>query len=561
MRYYEARQIGDGLTRDAMQALAARVDAVPGATVVANPTARARTGLVEVTLPGSGPVHMVDADGTPRPTQFIGEISGEVYATIVVGQKVRWVLDLMRGTEFAGRDITSYEVETTGGVHEIVLQEAGPGDARRDLTELRDHILELGTRGETVSLRLLQTPLRRALFDTGDVPGFGWSCFSAVDGDAPGGNVGATETILANGHLQVEIDAATGTYAIVAEELRVSGLGRLVNDGDGGDTYNYSPPTVDRVIDTPDAVRVTALESGPVRARVQIDADYTWPAFAHGDARSCSARSDETVAVTVRTTLELRAGERFLRVTHELDNHARDYRLRAHFPLPGSVSGSDAECAFTVVHRGLTAEGGISEYGLPTFPSRRFVDASDGTAGVALVHDGLLEYEIVNEGRELALTLLRSVGYLSRSEPSLRPNPAGPTIPVKGAQMPGEQRAEYAVLLHAGDWRAADCYDAADAFLVTLERARATGGSAKPAAVRRCASTVPKCQQCCARRAVSSCGCSAPNPTRGRSQSNTKARPARLGHRPPRPPGRTVRRRRATPALGDLHPADRLKPA
>jgi hypothetical protein len=34
-------------------------------------------------------------------------------------------------------------------------------------------------------------------------------------------------------------------------------------------------------------------------------------------------RSDATVAVTVSTTLELRAGERFLRVAHELDNRAR----------------------------------------------------------------------------------------------------------------------------------------------------------------------------------------------------------------------------------------------
>jgi hypothetical protein len=399
---------------------------------------------------------------------------------MVTGQKVRWVLDLMRGTEFAGRTISSYDVNP-GAVHEIVLQEAGPGEPHRDLTELREQILDLGTRGETVSLRLFATPLRRALFDTGEIGGYGWACFSAVDGEAPGGAVTASEVSLANEHLVVEVDATTGTYAITADGRRVAGLGRLVDDGDGGDTYNYSPPADDRVIDTPDAVRVTALESGPVRARVQIDTDYTWPAFAIGDLRSCRARSDETLAVTVSTTLELRAGERFLRVSHELDNRARDHRLRAHFPLPSQVTGSDAECAFTVVHRGLTAEGGVQEHGLPTFPSRRFVDASDGTAGLALVHDGLLEYEVVDDGRELALTLLRSVGYLSRSEPSLRPNPAGPTVEVRGAQMPGAQRADYAVLLHTGDWRTADCYGAADAFLVPFQRARAAGGGSTPA--------------------------------------------------------------------------------
>jgi alpha-mannosidase len=211
-----------------------------------------------------------------------------------------------------------------------------------------------------------------------------------------------------------------------------------------------------------------------------VEADYTWPACAIGDEKACSARSDETERVTVRTTLELRPGEKFLRVAHDFDNRSRDHRLRAHFPLPGAVRGSDAECAFAVVHRGLTAEGGAHEFGLPTYPSRRFVDASDGTQGIALLHDGLLEYEVVDEGRELALTLLRATGYLSRAEPSLRPNPAGPTDPVRGAQMTGEQRVEYAVLPHRGDWRAADCYGAADAFSVPLERVRGGAGGRRP---------------------------------------------------------------------------------
>jgi mannosylglycerate hydrolase len=64
------------------------------------------------------------------------------------------------------------------------------------------------------------------------------------------------------------------------------------------------------------------------------------------------------------------------------------------------------------------------------------------------------------------------VGYLSRTDPQLRPNPAGPPDPLEGPQLQGSQRAEYAVLVHAGDWRSADCFGAADAFLVPFERAR-----------------------------------------------------------------------------------------
>jgi 2-O-(6-phospho-alpha-D-mannosyl)-D-glycerate hydrolase len=334
-------------------------------------------------------------------------------------------------------------------------------------------LLGLGTEGATMRLRVMVAPVRRVLFDTGDVPGFAWSTFTAANGASPDHGVTADSGTLSNEHLRVEVEPTNGTFSVeTADGLRCAGLGRLVDGGDGGDTYNYSPPDDDRVVDRPDSVQVSTVERGPVRARLHIDSTYSWPRAAIGDERSCSARTDETVVTTVRTTLELRAGEQFLRVTHDIDNSARDHRLRAHFPLPARVRGSDAECAFAVVHRGLTAEGGTHEFGLPTFPSRRFVDASDGEQGLALVHDGLLEYEIIGDGRELALTLLRAVGYVSRTEPSLRPNPAGPADPVEGAQLPGLRRVSYAVMPHRGDWRAADCYGAADAFLVPLERAR-----------------------------------------------------------------------------------------
>jgi alpha-mannosidase len=252
-----------------------------------------------------------------------------------------------------------------------------------------------------------------------------------------------------------------------------------VDGGDGGDTYNYSPPAEDVVIDRPERVEVTALEAGPVRARARIDATYQWPTHALGDERSCSRRADDTAPVAVHTTLELRTGERFLRVHTELDNPCRDHRLRAHFPLPAPVTGSHAECAFAVVDRGLTAEGGPNEFGLPTFVSRRFVDASDGSAGLAIVHDGLLEYELLTDdgehGDEMALTLLRATGYLSRLQLSMRASPAGYPYPLEGPQMLGRRTFDYALLPHRGDWRGANLYDAADEVLVPLERIRAGG--------------------------------------------------------------------------------------
>jgi mannosylglycerate hydrolase len=484
VRYQEARHVGDALTRDALRQLATTVDAPPSSTIVVNSTARTRGGLVEVPLPGSGPVHLVAIDdGTACPTQIVRTVEGEGISTVVVGQKIRWVLEMMRGPELAGARITRVDDRTLDdGTREFTFHDAAPGDVELDLEATKATLLALGESGATIAIRQRRAPVRVVVVAADPVPGFGWRTYRVVDGDGPGTVLHAAGHTLVNEHLRAEVDPTDGTVTIEADGIRWSGLNRYIDGGDGGDTYNYSPPTVDSLVDHPERVDVRVAESGPVRSRLVVTATYRWPSHAVGDERSCARRSDDTRVVEVVTTLELRSGERFLRVHVELDQQVRDHRMRAHFPLLHRVDGSDAECAFAVVHRGLTAEGGPHEYGLPTFVSRRFVDASAGGAGLALLHDGLLEYEVVDEGNELALTLLRATGYLSRSELSLRPNPAGPLDPLEGPQLQGRVTLDYAVLPHRGSWHDAALAAAADEFLVPLERVRGGGWQGADAA-------------------------------------------------------------------------------
>jgi mannosylglycerate hydrolase len=492
VRYREARQIGDALTREALRQLAAEVDTPAGSTLVVNSAQTRRGGVLTVRVPGEGPFHFVTPEGEARPTQELGVLTGEGFSTIVSGQKVRWVLEMMNGPEFAGERIGHYDItEADDGALDLVFQGAHPGEPHLDLTELRDELVRLGDEGKTFRFRVTAAPVREAIFAADDVPGFGWRSYTVAAGAGPTTEVTSGPSSLANEHLRVEV-GDDGTYTVTtADGLTVPGLGHLVDGGDGGDTYNYSPPAEDELVDRPDAVKVTALEAGPVRARVRIDAAYRWPTHAVGDERSCSRRADDTAPVTVQTTLELRTGERFLRVHTELTNPCRDHRLRAHFPLPAPATASQAECAFAVVERGLTAEGGPNEHGLPTFVSRRFVDASDGSAGLGVVHDGLLEYELLTEdgqhGGELALTLLRATGYLSRLQLSMRASPAGYPYPLQGPQMLGHLAFDYALVPHRGDWRDANLYDVADEVLVPLERIRAggvTGAHREPTGAR-----------------------------------------------------------------------------
>ena len=58
--------------------------------------------------------------------------------------------------------------------------------------------------------------------------------------------------VLANGLVTVALDPETGTFSMDGQ----AGFGRLVDDGDAGDTYNWCPPDTDQVVDRPDQVIV-----------------------------------------------------------------------------------------------------------------------------------------------------------------------------------------------------------------------------------------------------------------------------------------------------------------
>jgi mannosylglycerate hydrolase len=321
----------------------------------------------------------------------------------------------------------------------------------------------------TLRLKVRRPASATVLAHVQDVPGFGWATWSPDDAGHPPTAVSVDGTTLSNGLVRVDVDRSDGTVALDGH----GGLGRLVDGGDCGDTYNYCPPTDDTLVDRPDEASVETLESGPLRARLQVTARYRWPASTEGLDRRVGEVEHE-----VRTVIELRAGETAARVEVTVDNRSRDHRLRAHLPLPDPADRSRAECAFATVERGLEAEGGPTEVGLPTFPARRFVQAG----GLTVVHDGVAEYELVDvrDGRahELALTLLRCTGMLSQGPMATRPLPAGPLTPIEGPQLQKALTLRYAVAV--GD---VDPYALADDVLVPLVVARpveATRGTDRP---------------------------------------------------------------------------------
>ncbi|MGV9330071.1 glycoside hydrolase family 38 N-terminal domain-containing protein [Streptosporangium sandarakinum] len=262
---------------------------------------------------------------------------------------------------------------------------------------------------------------------------------AARPGDAPR----FAEGVLDNGLLRVTV-APDGTLSLRSAGAEVHGVGRVVDGGDAGDTYNHAPPRHDVLVDAPSRVEVETLHAGPLVSVLEIRRGYAWPAHEEGDGRS-AARED----VTVTTRAELRAGEPYLRLEVSFDNRCRDHRVRWHAPLRPGAAESFAEGQLSVTRRGTAAEGGCGEEPLPTFPAEGFVAAG----GLAVLLDQVTEYELT--GGELALTLLRSVGLLSRNRNAYRDEPAGPQIATPDAQCPGPAVLRFAVLPCPGAWHEA----------------------------------------------------------------------------------------------------------
>ena len=73
-----------------------------------------------------------------------------------------------------------------------------------------------------------------------------------------------------------------------------------------------------------------------------------------------------------------------------------------------------------------------------------------------LANCGLPEVEVLAGsagGGEIALTLLRCVGWLSREDLPLRSGHAGPGLPTPGAQMAGTWLFDYSIIPHTSGWQ------------------------------------------------------------------------------------------------------------
>lgn len=326
-------------------------------------------------------------------------------------------------------------------------------------------------------------------FEAKDLPGLGYATYK-IDRTRmfDRGSLVTAANTMENEFLRVAIQR-DGTLQVTHKDSGVtySDLLHFLDNGEAGHAWMHHNPAFDQVIDSRGfPVAIALEEDGPLLARYRIECRMTVPARLEengGDpwqrldgVGNAAKRSEDTRELVIVARVTLCRGDKSLRVAVQFNNTARDHRLRAIFPArrPGTVC--HAESAFDCVERETVFAPGSVWYGAQgaTFPMQRFVDVSGEGAGLAIINDGLREYEVTQDtDRAIAVTLMRayeinlttvSWRWECRSDMNL-------------TQCPGEHTFSFLVYPHAGDYAEAEVFAQAERLTVPLDPAQ-TGAHA-----------------------------------------------------------------------------------
>lgn len=498
-RFDQVEQIGEELTRQSLEAITSAVDTSAGsppqdpqrvsALVVFNPNSTCRTDVIctELELPASvAEFDLVGEDGTVIPFQEQGLGSHEIVNIVLDAKGLLSIFGNINDGQAAGMSIQEIQVERRGGqvnIEAIMAEGGTPNLVQWEgvRSQIDSFISDSSITQYHVHAR--STSSSRIIASIQDVPGLGYQTiwiqprpvhlappiqlnplFKAL---LPLARLPFLQKLVsrkpkARGHFDIENDffmvhgMKDGTFSITDKRTGMihRGVNRFLDGGDCGDEYNYAPPAEDRIRTA--RMGKASIVRGSVQQSLKMELELFVPASLSPNRKS---RSQQEVIIPISTTITLTQAVPRVDIHTTVENHARDHRLRVHFPSLFPAQSGFHDGHFEVVERAI----GVPDFDetwveapRPEVPQRAFSTVSNGIHGLTIANRGLPEVEVMKNDAghaEIALTLLRCTGWLSRDDFSTRRGHAGPAMETPGAQMQGTWSFDYSVIPHSGDWR------------------------------------------------------------------------------------------------------------
>jgi mannosylglycerate hydrolase len=273
----------------------------------------------------------------------------------------------------------------------------------------------------------------------------GYGTLSIPHSDQPAAAAGPPQAVevgdrwMSNGLLHVEV-ADDGSVRVrrLPDGWATNGFLGLEDLQDVGDLYTPAPR---EPVGTVRFEGVGPTQIGPLRGEIAT----RWT------VRRLGAESGH-VLVELLVSLALDAGAPFLRLSLQGMSIGVDHRLRLLVRTGLADAATYADATFGSVRRDpleVRPEDARTEIPPPTAPLHRYVSLFADAGGATVFSDGLGEYEVTPAG-DVAVTLVRAVGVLSRIDLPERPGHAGWPEETPWAQSPGPFEAVLGFMPHDG---------------------------------------------------------------------------------------------------------------
>ena len=293
--------------------------------------------------------------------------------------------------------------------------------------------------------------------DVKNIPGFGYKSLSAIPvkmskvKDKISNVELLKKNIIENDFLKVIINS-NGTFNLFdkVNKKEFKTLGYFYDEGEAGHAW-VNIPTKPILTTLKSKPRIKILEKNSLSASISIKHKLKVAA----NIAERKKKNPKTKIIEVELILTLRHSSKNLELKIEVDNQAESHRLRIMFPTGLNAKHHFAEGQFDVVKRDIKRIDSKEwiEQPMYDYPLHHFIDVNDNKNGLAVIVDGLKEYEVKDDKqRTVAVTLLRGFEYI------IQPSSKQDYTFQKGSQCLGKSSYRLALYPHRGDWQIGEVY-------------------------------------------------------------------------------------------------------
>ncbi|MEY8292811.1 glycoside hydrolase family 38 C-terminal domain-containing protein [Carnobacteriaceae bacterium 52-44] len=262
------------------------------------------------------------------------------------------------------------------------------------------------------------------------------------------------DNILENKHYKISFEENQFNLFDKVNSKQYDNFVFIEENGDDGDTYDYSPPHHDEILNLLFNTDDYSIVKGNHYQEMVLKGKWTVPYDL--EARKNGNKDTE---VPYQFTVRLMENSNRIDFKLHIDNKAVEHRMRVVFTSDIKAKVSTADTPFGVINRDVIdpnldkwEELGWREEPTSIYPMLNYVNIHDQKSSLSVMVKGIKEYQIIGDSfNQVALTLFRSVSYLGKPELIRRPGKASGNefkyIETPDSQLVGELEFEFSVVL------------------------------------------------------------------------------------------------------------------